>query len=135
MSDFASRLRDARKAKGMTQQQLADAVGMSRSTIAGYESSGKEPDYGVLVKLCEALSISSDYLTGAPIELPNRFAELAASIYSLRDSYEVAPPQMRALVDELIDELHNFVAAALAKDNADALKSGIDILRTLRNMV
>lgn len=61
---FSKRLKALRNEKGVTQQELADAINISRSTIAGYEIDGKQPSYEVIGKLANFFSVSTDYLLG-----------------------------------------------------------------------
>ena len=56
------RIKTARKIAGLTQQQLADAVDVSKSTIAGYELGNREPDSIKLYRIAKALNVSGDYL-------------------------------------------------------------------------
>ncbi|TDO94120.1 helix-turn-helix protein [Halanaerobium saccharolyticum] len=59
---FGKNLKKARKNKGFTQKELAEIVGIKRSTIAGYESKDQEPSYKVLKKISDALDCSIDSL-------------------------------------------------------------------------
>ena len=52
---FSERLKRLRMEKGITQKELADRLHISRSTIAGYESLGKEPDGEKLCALADFL--------------------------------------------------------------------------------
>jgi putative transcriptional regulator len=53
--DLANRLREARTAKGWTQAELADAVGVSRKTINTVENSVFVPSTTLALKLARAL--------------------------------------------------------------------------------
>ena len=55
---FAERLRQLRKAAGLTQQQLADRSGLAWSTIQQFESARREPAFAILVKLAAGLGVS-----------------------------------------------------------------------------
>ena len=57
-------LQAARKAKGLTQQDLADFLGIGRVTYARYENGDRQPDYETLLKLANYLDVSTDYLLG-----------------------------------------------------------------------
>ncbi|SDH81418.1 helix-turn-helix domain-containing protein [Halanaerobium congolense] len=59
---FGKNLKKARKNKGFTQNDLAEIVGVKRSTIAGYESKNQEPSYKILRKISDALDCSIDSL-------------------------------------------------------------------------
>lgn len=68
---FGSRLKKLRNDFKITQKELANKVGVSRATIAGYETKGKEPPYETLTKLANALDCSVDFLLGNTEELPS----------------------------------------------------------------
>ena len=55
---YSKVIREARRATGMNQQQLADSLGLSRNTIAGWETGHSRPDLDSLPGLCKALQIS-----------------------------------------------------------------------------
>ena len=57
LNGFAARMRVARKAKDMTQEQLADAAGVSAETISNLERSKFQPTYDVLVAVMRALEM------------------------------------------------------------------------------
>ena len=61
---FASRLKQLRKEKNLTQEDLAQKISKTRSTIAGYETERKEPDYETLTLIAEVLGTTTDYLLG-----------------------------------------------------------------------
>lgn len=53
-----------RKDRGLTQQQLADSLHISRATYAQYEIGRRTPDYDILHKLADFFEVSTDYLLG-----------------------------------------------------------------------
>ena len=61
---FFERLHNERRKRGLTQQQLSEISGISRSTIAAYEHNIRKPSYENLLTLADILRISIDYLTG-----------------------------------------------------------------------
>ena len=64
MHSIGNRLRILREAKGMTQDDLAEAAGMNRVTIAKYETGRIEPKTKSLSRLAAALGVTTDYLIG-----------------------------------------------------------------------
>ena len=48
----------------MTQKDLADRIGVSKSIISSYESGIRYPSYDVLVKMARIFHVSTDYLLG-----------------------------------------------------------------------
>lgn len=61
--DFSEKIRKARDVAGLTQEELADAIGVSRRTVASYESQGVAPRKATLAKLASALKVSVKYLS------------------------------------------------------------------------
>lgn len=60
---FSDKIKVAREQAGLTQQQLADSTGVSKRTIASYESGGAIARASTMLKLAKALNISSKYLS------------------------------------------------------------------------
>ena len=60
---FGKKLRDLREAKNLTQQELANQVGVSLKTISLYETNESHPRYRKIYdKLAELLDTTHDYL-------------------------------------------------------------------------
>lgn len=75
---FSKKLKILRKKRGITQQELADAINISRSTIAGYEIEDKQPSYEVIAKIAKYFSVSTDFLLGiddSEIIIPEKLSE------------------------------------------------------------
>ena len=62
-------LLNLRKQAGVTQQALADYLGISRQAYANYENGNRSPDYQTLKKLSSYFSVSVDYLLGNSLNL------------------------------------------------------------------
>ncbi|MTI85369.1 MAG: helix-turn-helix domain-containing protein [Firmicutes bacterium] len=64
MNSFGKRLRQLRKEKNLSQDDLAKLFHLSQSTIAYYESGRKQPTQKTLQKLAQFFTVSMDWLTG-----------------------------------------------------------------------
>jgi len=64
MVNFGERLRALRQAKGLTQQQLALQLGLSKSIVSSYENGFRYPSYEVLIKMASVFSTTTDSLLG-----------------------------------------------------------------------
>jgi len=64
-SAFGARLIALRKARGLTQSQLADAIGVNQSTVSYHEAIADMPAGDVVVKLAQVLGVTTDELLGA----------------------------------------------------------------------
>jgi len=62
MKSFSEKIREAREALKLNQQQLGDLVGISKRSIAAYETTDTKPRGNVARKLASALQVSVDYL-------------------------------------------------------------------------
>lgn len=57
-------LKKIRKEQEISQQKLADKIGVSRSTIAMWETGASQPDNGMLKRMADFFNVSTDYLLG-----------------------------------------------------------------------
>lgn len=64
MVDFSATLRELRRRSGMTQQQLAERLWLSKATVSYYEQSLRSPSPEILIKLSGIFHVSTDYLLG-----------------------------------------------------------------------
>ena len=61
---FKDNLKKLRKEKKITQEELSKIIGVERSSIGKYESSGVIPSVDVLNKIADYFNVSVDYLLG-----------------------------------------------------------------------
>ncbi len=64
MMNFGDRLKTLRVQKHLTQQQLADRLGLTKSVISAYETQLRRPSYETLVQLSRIFRGSTDNLLG-----------------------------------------------------------------------
>ena len=62
--EFGDKLRELRKESGLTQQQLAQQIGVTKSVISYYELNERTPSPEVLKKFSSVFHVTSDYLLG-----------------------------------------------------------------------
>jgi transcriptional regulator with XRE-family HTH domain len=98
--EFAERLAAMRKAKGLTQQDLANAVEMSVIQMHRYESGSSQPTLDAIRKLALALSASTDELIfGKNSRGPDEELRLQFEAISRFD------PKAKRFVKEVLDSL------------------------------
>lgn len=73
-SSFANRLKELRLDASLTQQGLADAIGISKSTISMYENENREPDFETLEVIADFFNVDMNYLHGMDVP-KNRYQE------------------------------------------------------------
>jgi len=64
IKDLSVRLKETRKACGLSQKEVASFVGVSHDSISSYERGFREPPLDVLIKLAHLYKTSVDYLLG-----------------------------------------------------------------------
>lgn len=64
---IGERLREARMAKNLSQQQLGDMMGVSKVSVCGYEKGNRVPSNKNFLQLVELLEVTPDYLLGRDV--------------------------------------------------------------------
>ena len=61
---FNKRLREMQMKRNLTQQRLADTIGVALRSYQCYETGTRTPNYDLLVLIADTLDVSLDYLLG-----------------------------------------------------------------------
>lgn len=61
---FAERLKALRKKYGYTQVSLAETLGVSKGTVAMWETGKRTPDFETLIGLSDLFDVRTDYILG-----------------------------------------------------------------------
>ena len=59
---FGQKLQQLRRARGMSQEDLAGQLSVTRQTISKWELDTSTPDLDYLCKLCDLFGVTADYL-------------------------------------------------------------------------
>ena len=111
MKSFADRLRAARTAAGMTQEQLGFALGVTKSSVSAWENDREAPGFRLLPALRTALGCSLDELIAGPagVTAARDVVRVAPELYvgnadekTLLVRYRALPPKQRQAVLELL---------------------------------
>jgi transcriptional regulator with XRE-family HTH domain len=63
------RLRELREERGLTQAQVAEAIGVTESSISFYESGKKQPSLDKIIKLADYYNLSLDKIVGYEVKI------------------------------------------------------------------
>ncbi len=115
---FSQQLRAAREKKGMTQQQVADVLGIDKTTYSGYETGKREPDVFKIKALAKLFEVSGDELleTGFHPKQPQSPNITIAELEHIK-KYRRIDSDGKKTVDMVLDQL---VKAADATRSADS---------------
>ncbi|GHU93010.1 hypothetical protein FACS1894208_01510 [Clostridia bacterium] len=87
---FGSRIKEARKARKLTQEELGKVIGVAKSTITGYEKGTSSPDEGKIIALMRALGVNANFLWQDSLPLDNDENVLELTPLSLEEQELVA---------------------------------------------
>ena len=82
--EIGTRIRMLRKAKGIRQEDFAEALGVSVQTVSRWENGINDPDIVMLPVLCAYFHVSSDFLLG--LERNDSMAKLLKTV----ETFELA---------------------------------------------
>lgn len=95
---IGSRLREARNMVKITQEQLAEKVGIGTTYISDIERGAKFPSLSLFIKIVDALGVSSDFILRGEIEAGKN------CVYDdITKKLDGLTPKQRLGVAELID--------------------------------
>ncbi len=95
---LAQRLVSLRKQKGLTQQALADALGLHITQVKRYEAGSSQPSLEALKKMAQTLRVTTDSLIFEPQELePDEDLRLQFKAVSSM------PPDEQRIVKQLLE--------------------------------
>lgn len=121
------RLKELRKILGLTQQEMADKIGVKRNTIATYESGKVDPSSRTIADICEKFDVREEWLrTGEEpmlVELPPE--DEAAKLASLLLKGYQGNDEMYGLILDIIRTY-----ASLSEKDQKILK---DFIGTVKN--
>jgi len=100
-NNFSTRLASLRKDRGLSQQQLADKVNVSRRVIAYYEVESDNPPSNLVMLLTKVLSVSADELLGIKPIKNNGSKPRLKFTRRMKQIEELPPSQQKALLKNI----------------------------------
>lgn len=115
---FSDKIKRSREVADLTQQELADLVGVSKRTIASYESTNAVARRTTIVKLARALKVSVRYLSDNECTDPLADIEKDDYVEEARQRYGASGARD---VDALLrDNAALFAGGELSQEEKDA---------------
>lgn len=99
--EFSEKLMSLRRREGMSQEQLADRLGVTRQSVSKWESGTAMPELVKLIALSELFRVSVDYLVKDCLEEPEAPAEPG--------DWETASARLEQKVDDLTRSINGHV--------------------------
>jgi len=60
--NIADRIQHLRKLKGISQEELADKIGVSRQSVSKWESEQSVPDMDKIIRMSDFFAVTTDYI-------------------------------------------------------------------------
>jgi transcriptional regulator with XRE-family HTH domain len=104
-SPFGERLYKLRKERGMTQSELAEAIGSSQRAISSYETVVEHPPASVIVKLAKVLRVSTDDMLGLRKPKLTRQSPEAQRLWKKFQQVSKLPEKDRRAIMRMVNSL------------------------------
>lgn len=101
--EFKERLKQARAKKGVSQSQLAKAIGVHVTNISRYERGENRPTSEVMGKLASELDVTADYLMDGSMDEKAKEAISDKELLSQFQRVAKLSNDRKAIVKELIE--------------------------------
>lgn len=98
MKSFGEKIREARKAEGLTQKGLASKIGAAHNSVSDWENDKNKPDPDTIELLCGVLKISPNYLLDADTK------EFSPAEKAIIEKYRALDEHGKKIVDYILDE-------------------------------
>ena len=99
--ELGSRLAQLRKEAGLTQVQLAEALGVSQQMVASYEVGRRRIPVSMLAALAQALKVQIDVLLGGTPKVQSRRGPASQLQRSIERISELPKPKQRFVIEML----------------------------------
>lgn len=96
--NFAQRIKEVRALRGMSQQDLADKLNISKSLVSHWETSNRTPPMGAMGEIAEKLGVSVSYLIGDTVDA----IEYDANTKAIAEAID-SRPELKMLFNASID--------------------------------
>jgi len=124
MESLGERITRLRKKSNLSQRELADKTNLTEATLSRYENDLREPKGEVIVKIANALDVTTDYLLGRTDEINEKKENKNTS-----DEKEI-----EKIIDELLQQDDLMLCGQIADEDdlialRNSLRLTIDILQ------
>ena len=105
--EVGTRLRHARKLKGLTQQVLAKSSGVKQATISELETGESKSPVGTnLIKLAQSLQVSPEWLATGKGSMEQQTEQISPEALTVAREWQSLAPEIRDSLANTIHQLH-----------------------------
>ena len=103
---IGKRIKEARERLGMTQNELADLVGVTGSAITNYEKETSHPKEPIMYKLFDALQVDANYLFQDVVNVPKKMNDVTFAEFEHIKKYRDLDDHGKEIVDIILEKEH-----------------------------
>lgn len=101
---IGKRIKEARERLGMTQNELADLIGVTGSAITNYEKETSHPKEPIMYKLFDALQVDANYLFQDVVNVPKKVNDVTFAEFEHIKKYRCLDDRGKKVVDFILEE-------------------------------
>lgn len=133
MQKFSNRLIALRKERNLTQEDMAKLIQKKRSTVSGYETEGKEPDFETVCFLAQYFGVSTDYLLGFSDERNHVEQVFYNDTVNFERHFKNMPAELRPLVSKCFDSFYLLLGRDMQLARPERLRVYEELLHVLQS--
>lgn len=113
---IGKRIKEARNALNMTQEDLAKLLGITKGAVANYENETSHPKEPIMYKMFDALRVDANYLFQDVTNIPQKKNDVTLSEYNHIQRYRDLDDHGKESVDFILNKETKRVELLSAKD-------------------
>ena len=113
---LGERLRELRKNRSMTQEELGKIINVTKVSVSGYENGNRSPDTETLQKIADFFDVSTDYLLGRD-DPRDELAHYKNKIAKEFPDADLMFEDMESLSADQLEEVYKFIKYQMSKED------------------
>ena len=134
MQKFSTRLISLRNERRLTQEEMANIIHKKRSTVSGYETGGKEPEFETVCFLAQYFGVSTDYLLGFSDERNHVESVFYNDKVNFERHFKAMPAELRPVVAKCFDDFYLLLNRDMQLRRPERLRVYQELLHTLQSL-
>ena len=134
MQKFSDRLISLRNERRLTQEEMANIIHKKRSTVSGYETGGKEPEFETVCFLAQYFGVSTDYLLGFSDERNHVESVFYNDKVNFERHFKAMPAELRPVVAKCFDSFYLLLGRDMQLARPERLRVYQELLHTLQSL-
>lgn len=116
-------LKKLRESKGLTRQQVADALNIKKRALETYEYGNSDPNIELINKFANFYGVTTDYLLGRESKVPETPIDAFAKDANLKELEKILIERYLELPDKQREAVLDFMRNAIAEEEARKVTS------------